>query len=346
MDYVSRSPHYLAHWLRTVTTVFVSLHLRCDAQPHYGLPGAVRAVYCFSHKKGSMVRVSKEALGVQNHGENEISTAPTAVESNKKQKAPVPTSASDKKNVAKKAWGEPESKDDHRASPAGPVGEKRVKKGGRGNVAGGAAMEGSVPPAAAAPEAPEAPAQASLTAETDGEDGAAAVSAKQAHPPSVSRLADTSGMSPSAEILVLRQAREAAKQEAEASGGGRRPRAPSRRALEASGRMKSGGAQWMTREKKAEEARVKKELREQRRQYRAAGLSVGVVIEAFVAPATGGVADGGGAGGGKDRETGEVRGEPGWQKVSPALLVASPRPTPTKKSAVATVAMEEVGKAS
>lgn len=145
-------------------------------------------------------------------------------------------------------------------------------------------------------------------------------------------------MAPSAEILFLRQAREEAKKEAEAAGSGRRPRAPSRRALEASGRLKNEGAQWMTQEKKAEDLRIQAELRKQRKQFKAAGLKYGVVLEAFVvgtagAAATGaevgsGVSGGGKVGGKSGTGGGESAGEPpridaGWRKVSPVELAAN-----------------------
>lgn len=149
------------------------------------------------------------------------------------------------------------------------------------------------------------------------------------------RPTDASGMAPSAEILLVRQARETAKKEAEAAGSGKRARAPSRRALEASGRMKDQGAQWMTREKKAEETRVKTELREQRKQCKAAGLKFGVVLEAFVGETAGtaangadagnGVGGGAGIGGRKGAEEGDSGADSpringGWQKVSPVML--------------------------
>lgn len=143
--------------------------------------------------------------------------------------------------------------------------------------------------------------------------------------PPNNRSTDASGMAPSAEMLLVRQAREAAKKEAETAGSGRRPRAPSRRALEASGRMKDQGAQWMTREKKAEETRVKTELREQRKQCKAAGLKFGVVLEAFVEGTAGAAVIGADAGGCKgggedDGGAGPPRNGAGWHKVSPVLL--------------------------
>lgn len=94
-------------------------------------------------------------------------------------------------------------------------------------------------------------------------------------------MVDTSGMAPSVEIRLLQEARQFARAAAEASGSGRRPRAPSRRLLEASGALENQkGAQWMTKDIKEADARLKKELREQRRHFRAAGLKAGEVIEA------------------------------------------------------------------
>lgn len=155
-----------------------------------------------------------------------------------------------------------------------------------------------------------------------------------------SRSADSSGMAPSAEMSLLRQAREEAKKEAEAAGSGRRPRAPSRRALEASGRLKDEGAQWMTLEKKAEQVRINAELREQRKQCKAAGLQYGVVLEPFVtgtagtagtmatgAEVVGGVSGGSGIGGdsrtgGGEKPVESPRIDAEWRKVSPLELSA------------------------
>eukprot|EP00752_Nemacystus_decipiens_P011254 g10002.t1 len=306
----------------------------CDARPAYGLPRAEHAVYCFSHKKAAMELISEDALDAPPNEAGKASVAPATVDGKKmKARPPPPTAAADRTD-AKKA------RRTVKVEIAGGQ-EQRVKNGGDSKAAGRAAVKGAVKAAAAGgsrgkvDSSSSSPPAATAPAITEDEEERTTASATvQPHPPSsVKRLADTSGMSPSGEFLVLKQAREAAKKEAEASGGGRRARAPSRRALEASGRMKDEGAQWMTREKKAEQARVKKELREQRRQYRAAGLSVGVVVEAYVANGTaaatgtgdGAVGGGGGEGGGVGWP-GPAHGEPGWRKVSPALLNALPPP--------------------
>lgn len=93
-----------------------------------------------------------------------------------------------------------------------------------------------------------------------------------------------SGLTPSDEIRLLQEARESARVAAEASGSGRRPRAPSRKLLEASGKMTGDSIQWMTKEKKEEEAKLKLEMKEKRKAAAAAGLKFGHVIEAFTVP--------------------------------------------------------------
>ena len=60
---------------------------------------------------------------------------------------------------------------------------------------------------------------------------------------------------------------------------GRGSRAPSRKALEASLVIEGEGAHLMTKEIREANVRLNKELREQRRKYRAAGLRAGLVLE-------------------------------------------------------------------
>ena len=75
----------------------------------------------------------------------------------------------------------------------------------------------------------------------------------------------------------------------QASGSGRRARAPSRKLLEASGALEIEQAQWMTREIKEADTRVKRAAREQRKHFKAAaGLKAGEVIEVFTATQVGG----------------------------------------------------------
>lgn len=93
------------------------------------------------------------------------------------------------------------------------------------------------------------------------------------------RTEDGSGLAASHEMRLLLGARESIREAGRASGSGRRPRVPSRKFLEASGRVMDEGAQWMTKEKREEQARKKRELKEQKRAAAAAGLQAGHVLE-------------------------------------------------------------------
>lgn len=93
------------------------------------------------------------------------------------------------------------------------------------------------------------------------------------------RTADGSGLVPSDEMRLLLEARESTRAAGEPGGSGRRPRVPSRKFLEASGRGSDEGAQWMTKEKREEQGRKNRELKEQRKAVAAAGLQVGQVVE-------------------------------------------------------------------
>ena len=68
-------------------------------------------------------------------------------------------------------------------------------------------------------------------------------------------------------------------------GACRRSRAPSRKAKEAAGKTESEGAQWMTKEKREEQARLSEKLRRQRKAAAAAGLRAGEVLEEYHVPA-------------------------------------------------------------
>lgn len=113
-----------------------------------------------------------------------------------------------------------------------------------------------------------------------------------------SRPEDPAGLAPSDEMRLFQEARESARAMAQASGSGRRARAPSRRVLEASGKLAGGSVQWMTKEKKEEHARRSQEIKEQRKAAAAAGLSLGHVIETITdPPGDDGVESGAGGGG-------------------------------------------------
>lgn len=129
--------------------------------------------------------------------------------------------------------------------------------------------------------------------------------------PPLSWMAEAPGLAPSDEMRLLQEARDSARAAAQASGCGRRARAPSLKFLEASGKMVGESAQWMTREKKEEQARLSLKLKEQRKAAAAAGLKPGEVIEATTA-----------AGAGGDGSRGEDAPSNGpWRKLTPAEIL-------------------------
>lgn len=135
-------------------------------------------------------------------------------------------------------------------------------------------------------------------------------SGRQQTPP-LSRMAEAPGLTPSEEMRLLQEARDSPRAAVEASGCGRRARAPSRKFLEASGKIVGESAQWMTREKKEEQARLSLKLKEQRKAAAAAGLKPGEVIEAATA-----------AGAGGDDSRGENAPSNGsWRKLTPAEIL-------------------------
>lgn len=147
-----------------------------------------------------------------------------------------------------------------------------------------------------------------------------------------------SGLAPSDEIRLLQEARESARAAAEASGSGRRPRAPSRKLLEASGKLMCDSIQWMTKEKRDEEARFKQEMREQRKAAAAAGLKFGHRIEAFALSAPVDARGGGNGAGTTSGETANAGAGTGikaaatgasWRKLTPAetLIAAGKQPS-------------------
>ncbi|CAM9343030.1 unnamed protein product [Ascophyllum nodosum] len=148
------------------------------------------------------------------------------------------------------------------------------------------------------------------------------------------RLADNMDMTPSVEINVLKETRESARATAEASGPGRRARIPSRKALEASGKLKNEDIQWLTKEKKEEDAKRVKELKAQRKAAAAAGLKAGEVIEAVAIGGMGGgtSADTGGNGDGVETLSGLPKMT--WRKLSPTEILEAAKRQPITKVAV------------
>lgn len=89
------------------------------------------------------------------------------------------------------------------------------------------------------------------------------------------------GGAPSAEMRLVQHARDVARAAAQASGSGRRARAPSLKALRAAGLLDEEGTQLLTKAMNAEESRKSRQRREQWRAGVAVGLRVGHVIEAL-----------------------------------------------------------------
>lgn len=133
-----------------------------------------------------------------------------------------------------------------------------------------------------------------------------------------------SGLAPSDKMRLLLEARESTREAGEAGGSGRRPRVPSRKFLEASGKVVDEGVQWMTKEKREEQARKKRELKEQKKAAAAAGLRAGQVLETVAFRLPRGANRTGGALGGGGRAVAKVS----WRKLTPTeiLRVAGKQP--------------------
>ncbi|CAN0318101.1 unnamed protein product, partial [Ectocarpus sp. 4 AP-2014] len=147
--------------------------------------------------------------------------------------------------------------------------------------------------------------------------------------PSPLRTAGQSALAPSDDMRLLQKARQSAHEEA--SGSGRRARVPSRKVLEASGKMADETAQWMTKERKEEQARINKKFRAQRKAATAAGLKIGEVIEATASPAprVEGEEEGLESGGTSVRGGGSPVSNVTWRKLTPTeiLLAAGKKPS-------------------
>lgn len=313
-------------------------------------------MYCLSHKKGSMVRVIEKSQDMTicgqkrktadtssaaargkttNDGKKMAEKEVALAQTNTNTKANTSPNPDSNKKGTKEACRTPKADEGIKeGGNSGGGGEQgtRTSHGEGEKMPGDAKLQESVhrntesssssatPPVAR--QAAEGQASTTATAD-DNTRGTAAATTPLSAPPTTP-MAEISGVAPSVEMLLLRKAREAAKKEARASG--RRPRAPSRRALEAAGRMQGEGAQWLTREKRAEQARVAAELREQRRQSKEAGLKFGEVLEEVVEPAAVVPGEGDNAGGGSVGGADPARIDPGWQKVPLAMQMSCPQP--------------------
>lgn len=110
-------------------------------------------------------------------------------------------------------------------------------------------------------------------------------SARSAHGEPTPHPASTSRNPHRASALSWEMALDEVGRTHDTAGTGRRARAPSRKAMEAAGKAEGEGAQWMTKEKREEQARLSEKLRRQRKAAAAAGLKAGEVLEEYHVPA-------------------------------------------------------------
>lgn len=142
---------------------------------------------------------------------------------------------------------------------------------------------------------------------------ATGTTSRAAGPSSSYRTADRSGSAPSDQMKPLMEAEESTRAAGEAGYSGRRPRVPSRKLLEATGKVLDEGAQWMTKEKREEQCRRNRELTEQKKAAAAAGLRVGQVLETSAFPSPRGTVGRGALGSGD-----EAVSKFSWRKLTPA----------------------------
>eukprot|EP00752_Nemacystus_decipiens_P011348 g10084.t1 len=296
----------------------------CEIRPHYGFLGG-RSEFCVTHKKDGMVHLLRATKNLEKAESRSLLGSHLHVAKSKdgleRRTHKDQTSAAAEKNIqTQKDRERPRStKNTGAHTVEGPAESRR------------AANTGSLPENT-----------------TDAKDDqtntdASPASAREKERPLQSRKTEApglppSGLAPSDEMRLLQEARESARAAAEASGSGRRPRAPSRRLLEASGKLMCDSIQWMTKEKREEEARYKQEMKEQRQAAAAAGLKFGHRMEALalstrvgakaegnVAGTTGGeTVNNDGCNGIKDAVTGAF-----WRKLTPAetLIAAGKQPS-------------------
>ncbi|CAN0049777.1 unnamed protein product [Pylaiella littoralis] len=247
----------------------------CTTRPHYGLTQG-RAVYCVSHKKADMVYLLKEAITMEKDrtARNRDLSRKALAERKRRQKAAVASSnaASEKNTLSCK--GRSKSKARTFSSTKGRRVGKKVRSRGASSAQSLAARSSLWASSSWSPDEDGAPSD-----KPSDEDSTSR------RVPRCSRFVDVAGiMAPSVEIRLLQQARESARAVAEASGSGRRARAPSRKLLEASGALDNNNSQWRVKATKKADIKVNKELRDQRKHSKVVGLQAGEVMEAFSGP--------------------------------------------------------------
>ncbi|CAM9324488.1 unnamed protein product [Ectocarpus sp. 12 AP-2014] len=340
----------------------------CNTRPHYG-PSMGRPVFCATHKKKSHVHLLKEAeslgklkeLDTQRRQRRRklLKSTCKKVRSADAKRPTKKTKRETTGDVSTEAEGEGQKNKKKKDK------SDKVKVPARGK---GSVVDGKGPTSSGGKKSAEAAAAASATAAVAVAETTAFAAEKnkkagrkgsvenltrlQASPRSASPSTTPpagSATTASGNRLHLRTAppvlvlpggaaevpqREVADESpcaADGGGGsgGRRARAPSRKLLEASGRVADEGVQLLTKAKKEEENRIKREMKEQRRAAKSAGLKLGEVIEATAAPlseeesGSGGGGGGGGSrgsdGGGDAFSAGE--GSPSWRKLSPSDML-------------------------
>eukprot|EP00903_Cladosiphon_okamuranus_P018918 g17400.t1 len=264
----------------------------CHTRPHYGLPG-VRGVFFVAHKKEGMIHLLNET----NYAKKEEAT---------RQRREA--HAAEEKD---RSEGNPSQEESEEVSW-----EKRQEK--RQNIKF-TARRGESPSAGNAAIA--------------GKRGSIANKRCKIKPGTFSQTtgsllsqltADGWESGPSEEMRLLLEGRESTRAAREAGNSGRRARLPSRKFLEASGRVVDEGVQWMTKEKREEQAKKKRELKDQKKAAAAAGLQVGQVLEIAALRLPRGANRGGGAFGSGGRAVSKVF----WRKLTPAeiLRIAGKQP--------------------
>ncbi|CAM9662907.1 unnamed protein product [Scytosiphon promiscuus] len=292
----------------------------CNTRPHYGVSRG-KAVYCVTHKLPGMVHLLKEAktlekeahalrrrksrlnIAAKKRAEKEaiagkvgaITEGPTLKEEEGGEETHE-TDGPEEEEEEEEEEGEGRDRE-NKSKGKRPARAKGVPR--KAAFAAGAVQAKARKTSATAKPSPPPP---PLPPASNSASSPRPAAQKQ-RKPYASRPEDPAGLAPSDEMRLFQEVRELARASAVASGSGRRARAPSRKVLEASGKLAGGSIQWMTKEKKEEQARRTQEIKEQRRVAAAAGLKLGHVIETITLPPAGdagapGLAGGGSSGGG------------------------------------------------
>ncbi|CAM9549821.1 unnamed protein product, partial [Ectocarpus sp. 12 AP-2014] len=338
----------------------------CNTRPHYG-PSMGRPVFCATHKKKSHVHLLKEAesLGkLQELDTQRRQRRRKLLKSTCKKERSADAKRPNKKakhettgdvSTEVEGKGQETKKNKYKSEKGkGPARGKGSVVDGKGPTSSGGKRAAEGAAAAAAAAVAETTASAAKKNKKTGRKGSAENLTRlpssprsalpSTTPPTVSATTASGNrlhLRTAPPVLVLpdgaagvpqREGEDESPRAADGGGGsgGRRARAPSRKLLEASGRVAAEGAQLLTKAKKEEENRLKREMKEQRRAAKSAGLKLGEVIEATAAPLSeeesGSGGGGGGGGGSRGSDGGDDafsagEGSPSWRKLSPSDML-------------------------